>query len=123
MPLLPGALRKTVADAATTPRPSVTACSALPRRSVRPRPRGVDMTTSSDYFPTDVAGLPAARSPDVVELAADDQFDLRIEPVAKQLGEATVRMLAYNGSVPGPTLRVRQGSELAVNVVNQGDLE
>ena len=32
-------------------------------------------------------------------------------------------MIAYNGSVPGPTLRVREGSELVVDVVNEGDLE
>ena len=81
------------------------------------------MVTSSDYFPTDIAGLPAARSPEVVELGDGDEFDLRIAPVAKRLGEATVRMLAYNGSVPGPTLRVAQGTELAVNVLNEGDLE
>jgi hypothetical protein len=61
------------------------------------------MTTSSDYFPTDAAGLPAARSPEVIELAHGDLFDLRIAPVAKRLGDATVHMLAYNGSVPGPT--------------------
>src|SRR5437660_1336450 len=32
-------------------------------------------------------------------------------------------MLAYNGSIPGPTLKVRQGSEVIVNVANDGDLE
>jgi FtsP/CotA-like multicopper oxidase with cupredoxin domain len=32
-------------------------------------------------------------------------------------------MLAYKGSVPGPTLRVKQGSELVVGAVNEGDLE
>ena len=32
-------------------------------------------------------------------------------------------MLAYNASIPGPTLKVRQGSEVVVNVVNNGDLE
>ena len=32
-------------------------------------------------------------------------------------------MLAYNGSIPGPTLRVRQGSELVVKVLNEADLE
>ena len=32
-------------------------------------------------------------------------------------------MIAYNGSVPGPALRVREGSELVVDVVNEGDLE
>jgi FtsP/CotA-like multicopper oxidase with cupredoxin domain len=81
------------------------------------------MATSSDYFPTETAGLPAARPAEPVELADGDEFDLRIAPVAKQLGDATVRMLAYNGSVPGPTLRVPQGSELVVNAVNEGDLE
>ena len=32
-------------------------------------------------------------------------------------------MLAYNGSIPGPTLRVKEGSEIVVNVVNEGDME
>ena len=32
-------------------------------------------------------------------------------------------MLGYNGSIPGPTLRVRQGSEVIVNVTNDGDLD
>jgi FtsP/CotA-like multicopper oxidase with cupredoxin domain len=81
------------------------------------------MTPHSDHFPTTTDGLPEARAPELVELAHGDPFDLRIAPVAKCLGDATVRMLAYNGSIPGPTLRVRQGSELVVNVVNQGDLE
>ena len=56
-------------------------------------------------------------------MADGDALDLRIGPVAKQLGESTVRMLAYNGSVPGPVLHVQQGSTLVVNVVNEGDLE
>jgi FtsP/CotA-like multicopper oxidase with cupredoxin domain len=81
------------------------------------------MTAFSDHFPTDTAGLPEAHAPEVVELADGDEFDIRIAPVAKRLGDTTVRMLAYNGSVPGPTLRVREGSELVVNAVNEGDLE
>jgi FtsP/CotA-like multicopper oxidase with cupredoxin domain len=32
-------------------------------------------------------------------------------------------MLGYNGSILGPTLKVREGSEIVVNVTNQGDLE
>ena len=81
------------------------------------------MTKPSDAFPTDTAGLPQARSPQSFDLADGATFDLRIAPVAKRLGAATVRMLAYNGSIPGPTLRVRQGSGLLVDVVNEGDLE
>ena len=58
-----------------------------------------------------------------MELADGDTFELRIAPVAKRIGDDTVRMIAYNGSIPGPTLRVREGSELVVDVVNEGDLE
>jgi FtsP/CotA-like multicopper oxidase with cupredoxin domain len=81
------------------------------------------MTSTSQHFPRETTGLPAARSTDIVELADGDAIDLRIAPVVKRLGEATVRMLAYNGSVPGPTLRVPQGGEVVVNVENRGDLE
>src|SRR4051812_17113368 len=81
------------------------------------------MSTTPDHFPTDAAGLPGARPTELVELSDGDQLELRIAPVAKRLGDATVRMLAYNGSIPGPTLKVQEGSEILVNVENQGDLE
>ncbi len=81
------------------------------------------MRTTRDHFPTDIEGLPEAHAPEAVELADGDRFDLRIAPVAKRLGDATVRMLAYNGSIPGPTLKVREGSEVVVDIENQGDLE
>src|SRR4051794_9220951 len=81
------------------------------------------MTSSSQHFPRDTAGLPAARPTETVELADGQRFELRIEPVTKRIGDATVRMLAYNGSIPGPTLRVRQGAEIEVDVVNEGDLD
>ena len=58
-----------------------------------------------------------------VQLTDGAVYDLRVAPVTKQIGDATVRMLAYNGSIPGPTLRVRQGTEVVVNAANDGDLE
>jgi FtsP/CotA-like multicopper oxidase with cupredoxin domain len=76
-----------------------------------------------DRFPTSVAGLPAARPVEIVDLADGDRFALRIAPVAKAVGDATVRMLAYNGSVPGPTLLVQEGTEIDVSLENQGDVE
>jgi FtsP/CotA-like multicopper oxidase with cupredoxin domain len=77
----------------------------------------------AERFPTDTEGLPEAGRPEVVELAEGQAFGLEIAPVSKRLGEATVRMLAYNGSIPGPTLKVNQGSTVTVNVTNHGDLE
>ena len=74
-------------------------------------------------FPRETEGLPEARASELVELADGDEFDLEIIPVKKRIGDATVRMLTYNGSVPGPTLKVTQGATITVHVSNHGDLE
>src|SRR5581483_4733380 len=74
-------------------------------------------------LPRETEGLPEARPTEVVELRDGDEFELEIAPVKKQIGDATVRMLAYNGSVPGPTLRVPQGATIKVPVTNRGDIE
>jgi FtsP/CotA-like multicopper oxidase with cupredoxin domain len=77
----------------------------------------------TEHFPTETEGLPESAEPELVELSDGDEFDLRVAPVTKELEGETVRMLAYNGSIPGPTIKVPQDSEIVVNVVNEGDLE
>jgi FtsP/CotA-like multicopper oxidase with cupredoxin domain len=74
-------------------------------------------------FPTDTSGLSRAVSPRVVELADGDATELRIGPVVKRVGDTDVRMLAYNGSIPGPTLKIPEGATVTVHVRNEGDLE
>ncbi|HEX7311518.1 MAG TPA: heavy metal-binding domain-containing protein [Gaiellaceae bacterium] len=74
-------------------------------------------------LPRETDGLPDARKTELVELADGDEFELEIIPVKKRIGDATVRMLAYNGSVPGPTLKVAQDSTIKVKVTNRGDLD
>jgi FtsP/CotA-like multicopper oxidase with cupredoxin domain len=81
------------------------------------------MSATPDHFPTDVEGLPEAHAPERIELSDGDKFNLRIGPVAKRIGDDTVRMLAYNDSIPGPVLAVREGSEIAVDIENLGDME
>jgi FtsP/CotA-like multicopper oxidase with cupredoxin domain len=77
----------------------------------------------AESFPTDPTGLPEATQPELLELADGDAFHLRVSPVAKRLAGTTVRMLGYNGSIPGPVLKVQQGSEVIVHVTNDGDLD
>src|SRR5215211_7084172 len=76
-----------------------------------------------DAFSTETAGLREASSSSIVRLYDGDSFELRIHPVRKRIGDAEVRMLGYNGSIPGPTLHVDQGSEITVQVANDGDVE
>src|SRR5262249_58758169 len=88
----------------------------LPRRTNRNG--NARMQPTPPAFPTDPSGLPEAARPALLELADGDAFDLRVGAVAKRLGEVTVRMLGYNGSIPGPTLNVRPGSEVTRHVLN-----
>ena len=74
-------------------------------------------------LPHDTDRVPDAARPDLVELADGDEFDLEIAAVRKQLGDATARMLAYGGSIPGPTLKLQQGSTATIHVTNHGDFE
>lgn len=66
----------------------------------------------------DVTGVPAAAQSTIVDVPPGGRFDLRVHPVAKRIGDTVLRMLAYNGSIPGPTLRVRQGTQIVVDVTN-----
>ena len=77
----------------------------------------------TDAFPTDTAGLADAVHSDTIDLTDGAEFRLTISPVRKRLGDHTVRMLGYNGSIPGPTMRVPEGSEIQVDVHNDGELD
>jgi FtsP/CotA-like multicopper oxidase with cupredoxin domain len=90
------------------------------------------MTTDHDLFSTETMGLDHVSRPQVIRLADGDHFGLSIGPVRKDLSDkdlgdagtgAELRMLAYNGSIPGPTLHVPQGAEITVDVRNDGDVE
>ena len=79
--------------------------------------------SGTDHFSQDTAGLSQSRATEIVDVEPGGSFELRIAPVTKRIGDAEVRMLAYNGSVPGPTLRVAEGSQIEVDVVNDGDFD
>jgi FtsP/CotA-like multicopper oxidase with cupredoxin domain len=74
-------------------------------------------------LPRHTEGLPDARKTELVELANGAEYELEIIPVKKRIGDATVRMLTYNGSVPGPTLKVPQDATITIHVANHGDLD
>jgi FtsP/CotA-like multicopper oxidase with cupredoxin domain len=77
----------------------------------------------TDLFSTNTDGLADVSRPATIRLHDGDHLDLEITPVRKGLGDAELRMLAYNGSIPGPTLHVDQGSRITVTTHNVGDIE
>ena len=74
-------------------------------------------------FSTAIAGLPEAQRSQRVDLVHGDETTLEIAPVKKDIGGTLVRMLAYSGSIPGPTLVAPQGATVTVHVTNRGDLD
>ena len=79
--------------------------------------------SSPDVFTTETAGLPEVARPSVIRLRDGEHLDLDISPVRNELDGAGLRMLAYNGSIPRPTVQVDQGSEITVRVTNSGEVE
>jgi FtsP/CotA-like multicopper oxidase with cupredoxin domain len=76
-----------------------------------------------ETFRTDTSALVDASPPHAVRLRDGDRSALHIIPVRKRIEGIDVRMLGYNGAIPGPTLIVDQGSEVTIDVTNDGDIE
>lgn len=57
-----------------------------------------------------------------VDLKNGDTFNLTASYVTKKINGVSQKMLAYNGSIPGPTIRVGQGSEVTINFKNNTDM-
>jgi FtsP/CotA-like multicopper oxidase with cupredoxin domain len=81
------------------------------------------MTKQHETFTTETTGLAEAARPRDIRMKDGDHLDLTISSVRKRIGDADIRMLAYNGSIPGPTLYVDQGSEITVEATNNGDVD
>ena len=79
--------------------------------------KSADIPLTAEYDTT-VAGLPDAEPTQVVEVRDGDSLRLTVGYVAKEINGRKVRMLAYNRSVPGPTLKVAQGARITILLKN-----
>jgi FtsP/CotA-like multicopper oxidase with cupredoxin domain/cytochrome c biogenesis protein CcdA len=80
-------------------------------------------TVTGTPFSTDTRGLPMAKDPEFVTLNSGDTYVVTAGYVQKEVGNRTLRMLAYNGSVPGPFIRVKQGGQINLVFVNNTDVD
>ena len=71
-------------------------------------------------------GIPYVKNAEkssVVELSDKEIFSLEAKPVIKEIDGNKIRMYAYNGQIPGPLLKVKQGSTIYINFTNNIDME
>lgn len=74
-------------------------------------------------FSSETAGLSDAAAMPTVDLKNGDTYNLTAQQVKKNINGQEVKMLAYNGSIPGPLIKVKQGSEITINFTNDTDVE
>lgn len=85
---------------------------------------GDKKTTSTDNTPAsvDAVGLPDATPAQTVNLLNGDTYELSAGYVAKEVNGKKIKMLAYNGSIPGPIIRIRQGDSVTIRFKNNMDM-
>ena len=85
--------------------------------------RDPEISPASGTFSADIMGLTEAKTSETVELKNGDTYDLTASIVKKKVGNSEVKMLAYNGMIPGPFINVDQGAEVTLNFTNNTDVD
>jgi FtsP/CotA-like multicopper oxidase with cupredoxin domain/cytochrome c biogenesis protein CcdA len=80
-------------------------------------------SAKSEIFSQDIIGLPEAKPSETVELKNGAVYTLSPGAVWKEINGKRVKMLAYNGMIPGPTIKAKQGSEVTIHFVNNLEIK
>ncbi len=70
-----------------------------------------------------IMNLPEAKSSEIVDLADGATYNLTAGFVKKLIHGKELQLLAYNGMIPGPTIRAKQGSTVHILFKNMTDTE
>lgn len=68
-------------------------------------------------------GLKQAMLPQVVQISNGSTFHLSADKVIKNINGSNVVLYGLNSQVPGPTIKVKQGSTIFVNFTNNIDMD
>ncbi len=92
---------------------------ALPEK-MAPMP---STASESEKFSDSPTGLPEARAMEIVEVADGALITLTAAPARQKVDGTWIRRLAYNGSIPGPIIKVKQGAKIRLVIANKMDVE
>jgi len=67
---------------------------------------------------SDTRILPSEKPMETVSLSNGDSYNLDAKPIFKNINGKNMEMLSYNGSIPGPLIKVKQNSEIIINLRN-----
>lgn len=77
-----------------------------------------------EFFSRDVEkNTPEVKPTTTIDIKNGEEIVLRASIVKEKINGQFVKRLAYNGMIPGPMLRVKQGSQIKVKLFNDTDVE
>src|SRR3990172_1423725 len=79
--------------------------------------------SSKGTFSASVSGVNNAKPQEVVNLSNGETYNLTASIVKKTINGQEMKMLAYNGSIPGPLIKVPQGAEITLKFTNNTDVD
>ena len=85
---------------------------------------GLAIVSASSYLPGQNAGFVSSgpvKSSTIVDVADGETFTMTADIITKNIDGNDIVMYGYNGMVPGPALRVKQGS--TINVIFQNNID
>ncbi len=82
-----------------------------------------EVSSKTGEYSKEVNNYTEAKASRVVELKNGDTYDLTASIVKKNINGDDVKMLAYNGSIPGPLIKVPQNAEITINFKNDTDVD
>jgi suppressor of ftsI len=89
------------------------------------RQMGQQSSAGSGFLPgqgKDISSFPEAKTSEVIDVQNGQTITLNPTIVRKTINGKKIAMYGYNGEIPGPLLKVKQGSTFTVNVTNNIDL-
>ncbi|MEZ4104279.1 MAG: multicopper oxidase family protein, partial [Candidatus Paceibacterota bacterium] len=89
---------------------------------------GSMMSGGTKNLETDLTKLPeyaleAVKPTEVVNLKDGDAYDMEATIVSQEVGNRTIKRLAYNGQIPGPVIKVQKDAKVTINFTNNIDME
>ncbi len=78
---------------------------------------------TSGKFSTSAQQMNTVKPQEIVILKDGDIYNLTASIVKKTINGQEMKMLAYNGSIPGPLIKVSQGAQITLNFKNDTDVD
>ncbi len=106
----------------------ISGCAPLQQQSFSQGSMGHGMMGGAQQGPLtplkrSVENLPSAKAATILEPKDGETIEMSTDIVKKKIGANTMRMFGYNGQIPGPLIKVRQGQAIKVYFKNNLDME